>query len=484
MFNGYLAVGVEDFYDNRYELVNTGRVEAYIKNWNKRIKQQALSPAFRGSSDQCIDWYENCDECETADAIFTNGAGYILPEADPAPWYSSEVRDSDKFFGVVGLEVSGAEDSTRTATVQRAVAGGGAVSRLRYGPRTIVVRGLAVAADSCGMEVGLNWMREQYGTTIQECGNDYLWFLDCCPACATDPNSPPVGPCWPDNYAQLKSPWTIDCDGAWTPTTYGNLKGGPPDLVNYGWCAWVEIYQDLTNGLPEFACDLNDCLVPYIRNFQHARVVEGPTILNRQSLTVGEICEVEFTIACGDPTEYAPTNVVLEAQPLPPGVEWNDPAPPVVNPNPFFPPTPQRTGTAPGLELPTSWMRSTVPFTPDRVTSLGGIVPAITLVAEEQPASLVRVGVWGYEGLLGGYVLPFIPETGMVMVDAIRREVVTEYDGELRVYNGFARDFRGLAVQTLGDLDPDQEYLITIDQPLDAYVPLVVEVRAAEKGRG
>lgn len=481
MYNGYLAVGVEDYFDAKFELVNTGRVQAYIENWNKRIRQRALAPAFRGADEQCIDWYENCDECETADAIFTNGAGYILPEADPAPWYSPTVRDSEKFFGVVGLEITGAEDSTRTATVQRAVAGGGAVSRLRFGPRSIVVRGLAIAADSCGMEVGLNWLRCQYETTIEDCGNDYLWFLDCCPTCASDPNSPPVGPCWPDDYAQLESPWTIDCDGAWTPSTYAELKAGPPNLVDYGWCAWIEIYRDLTNGLPEFACDLNNCLVPYIRNFQQARVIEGPTILSRQSLTVGEIAEIEFTIACGDPHEYTPANVVFAADVLPPGEAWNDVTPPAPVLNPFFPPEPARSpGT--GIPMPTEWMRTEVPFEPARTTSLSTVVPSVLIQAESEGSGVVRVGVWDEDELVGGFAVPFVPGGGLVKVDAIRREVLTEYDGQVRTYNGFARNFQGRAVQNIGDLQAGKAYKLTFDQPADAVVPLVVEVLAAGKG--
>ena len=482
MFNGYLAIGGPAVADQQFELLNTGRVSAYIANWNLQQRQKAY-PDFRGEDCELIDWYENCDECDSADAIFTDGKGYILPQADPAPWYDPDVRDSEKFFGVVGLEITGAEDSTRSATVQRAVEGGGAVSRLRFGPRTIVVRGLAVAADSCGMEVGLNWLRCQYETQIEPCGDDYLWFLDCCPNCTTDPNAAPVGPCWPDTYGELKSPWTIDCGGAWTPTTYAELKDGPPDYTTSGWCAWVDIYRELRTGLPQFACDLNDCLVPYLRNFHTVRVTEGPIILNRQTMSgSGEIAEIEFTIVCGDPHEYTPENVVIGAEPLPAWTGWVDPPVPAPANNPFLPPTTFARGPGNGMDMPTEWERSTVVVAPPRRTSLSGMVPSILLYAEAAAASIVRVGVWDDDVLVGGFAVPFVPEGGIVKVDSVMRQVVTEYAGEIVTYNGFARNFEGRAVTTFEDLQAGKQYTLTFDQPKGEAVPLIIEVMAAEKG--
>jgi hypothetical protein len=482
MHNGYLSLGGSDFATNQFELVNTGRVQAYIQNWNRRVRQGS-------ENGECIDWYQNCDECDSADAIFTNGRGYVLPQVDPAPWYDPNVRDSAKFFGVVGLEITGAEDSTRTATVRTSLTGGGAISRLRYGPRTLVVRGLAVAADACGLEVGLNWMRCQYETTTVDCGQDFLWFLDCCPDCVSDPNSPPVGPCWPDTYAQLKSPWTIDCGGAWTPPTYGDLRNGPQEYITSGWCAWAQIYYELRVGLPEFACDLRGCLLPYIRNFQSVRVVEGPTVLRRQSLSNGEIAEVEFTVACGDPHEYSPTITVHAYQGLPAPVSFVDDLPPAPAPPA---PDPFATGVSAPLsrrsipddfEMPTEWLRSTINVTIPPKAAHPTVVPSILVSSDQGESGPVRVGIRDKTGkLVAGFTLPFVPRDGVVLVDTMKRDVLAEAPGRmLSSARSFLRSYEGTRLAEFPEMAPGS-YVVEFDQAANKAAPLSVEFRAATKG--
>ena len=378
MYTGYLAIGGESLDMDRFELLNNGRVAAYIDNWNRKIVQNA-GPL---DSPQCIDWFNSCDVCPSVDLVFTDGQGYILPEVDPAPWYSPTVKDSEKFFGVIALEVTGQDDSTRTASVQPSVAGGGAVSRLRFGPRTIVVRGLAVAADDCGMEVGLNFLRCQYETQITDCGRDLLWFLSCCPDCAPKGPAPdPVGPCWASNYDELGpgSPPAECPPDTWWPTTYGELEVGPPN--NDQWCRWVQIYRELRDGLPQFGCDVADCLVPTLRNFQGVRITSGPTVLSRRSMSGGgEIAEIEFTIACADPVLYTPIGA-YQSEMLEPGDPYVDPVVPPQPINPF------KTGAGPAFG---SAAGDSVAV---RVATHDGGVHAGTPVGPERPGSGVRVGV-------------------------------------------------------------------------------------------
>lgn len=490
MFNGYMALGGDDVLDvgEVFELMNSGRVEAYMDNWNKLQRQNG--------SERCLSAIQPCDQCNSVDEIFTNGRGYFLPQSDPAPWYDPAVDDSEKFFGVLGLEVTGAEDSTRSATVQPSVVGGGAVSRLRFGARTIVVRGLAVAADSCGLEVGLNWLRFQYGTEVNECGSDYLWFLDCCPDCDVDEDEPPVGPCWPETYAEMKGPWTIECDDAWVPTTYGDLRDGPPDNDplpgGSGWCAWASIYRDLDTGLPAFACNLQDCLVPYIRNFQQVRVTEGPTILDRYNLSDGSsVAEIEFTIACGDPTEYTPT------APLIPGVAAFDGGEAVVEvddeggmllavsePNPFRQTSkrPVPRGPSNKLDLPPMWDRVEYQLERDRRTRLPYLVPSVLVYAEEEASGPVRVGVWQDGDLVSGFTIPFVPQGGVVRHDSKAREVITDYQGDVTRNRAWARDFTGEKTAPFMELRNGESYTLTVDQEQGAAVPLIVEIGLAEKG--
>jgi len=479
MYQGYMALGGATLQEQTFELINTMRVQRYVENWNRKVRQNG--------EDDCLSFMENCDDCDSAEFLFTDGEGYFLPEIDPAPWYDPTIRDSDKFFGVMGLEVQGAEDSTRTASVEASVEGGGAISRLRFGPREIIVRGLAVAADSCGMEVGLNWMRCQYEIEIEECGKDYLWFLDCCPICATDPNAPPVGPCWPDTYEELAT-GPLDCPPAtcWI-ANYNEFVIGPNagGYESCGWCAWIGTYSQVLDGLPQFACDVSECLVPYLRQFQSVRVTEGPIILNRQTMpSGGEIAEVEFTVACGDPHEYTVEVAVAGVQPIGPTVQVSDPPPDVPVVNPFFPPSASSIprGPSTGLVLPTVWERSTIPFVPERRTSLSETVPGIMLAAVDTQVGPVRVGVWKGGELVSGYVLPFIPATGLVKVDSKARRITTEYDGESRTLNGFARRWDGDGFAPWAELETGEAYTVTVDQPVGESVELLVELLAAEKG--
>jgi hypothetical protein len=391
------------------------------------------------------------------------------------------VKDSEKFFGVIALEVTGQDDSTRTASVQPSVAGGGAISRLRFGPRTIVVRGLAVAADDCGMEVGLNFLRCQYETTVNDCGRDLLWFLSCCPDCVGNPNSPAVGPCWADTYDQLGpgSPPAECPPGTWWPETYQQLVDGPPDTTQ--WCRWVDNYRELRDGLPQFGCDVADCLVPTLRNFQGVRVTSGPTVLSRRSMSGGgEIAEIEFTIACADPVIYTPIEV-YRSEMLEPGDPFIDPTPLPGPSNPFKAPALPVSPNPARLPLPAEWRRTVLTFTPERRTDLTGMAPSISLAATAD-MGVVRVGVWRDSDLLGGFMLPFVPANGLVNVNAVTHQTITEYDGEVLPRNGFARNYRGQASVKWPELVPDVEYTITIDQDASMAVPFAFELAGAEKG--
>lgn len=481
MYYGYMTLGEpESISDISFELVNTMRVQSYVQNWNTKVRQD-------GESWRSIKWLEDCGNCTTAGAIFSNGAGYFLPEVDQAPWYSADVRDSEKFFGVMGLEAAGAEDSTRSATVQPSVAGGGAVSRLRFGARQIVVRGLAVAADSCGMEVGLNWLRCWYEEQIQDCGGDALWFLDCCPDCESDPNSPPVSPCWPSTYEELAN-GPADCpDGTCWLTTYEDFVLGP-NGGNYevcGWCSWIVSYQQIIDGLPEFACNITECGVPYIRQFLNVRITEGPVILNRQSMpSGGEIAEIEFTISCGDPAEYTPVVTVTAARSIGSTVAVTDEAEATGKANPFVRSTSSQIPRGPSnsLALPKTWTRAVIPYEPERVSALSGLKPNILIAAEEGQEGPVRVGVWEGEHFIDGFVLPFMPPKSTVMYDGRRREFVTEHEGRVMANNGFARSFTGGGRREFATLSPGKKYRVTVDQVEGKEVDLVVELQASEVG--
>lgn len=59
--------------------------------------------------------------------------------------------------------------------------------------------------------------------------------------------------------------------------------------------------------------------------------------------------------------------------------------------------------------------------------------------------------------------------------------MLTEFQGEARVFNGFALDYEGGRTAKFADL-PAGSYMITVDQTAGEAVPLQIEVLAAEKG--
>lgn len=499
MYNGYIALGGEFISDPSFELVNNERVQAYIQTWNSRVKQGAEELG------ECIDWLQTCDDCPPATAVWTNAEGYLYPSLDPAPWYDPEFPDSARFFGLVGLDIEGAEDSTRTATVERSAAGGGSVSRLRYGPREMVVRALAVAADDCALQIGLNWLRNQTAPddSLPACADESMYFLDCCPSCEPDDDQP-SGPCWADSYDELLN-GPADCPvGTWWPSTYQELLDGPPTLgTEEGeWCRWLLVYQELLTGLPQFACDLGECLLPHLRYFDKVRITSGPTMLQvRSTSKQGAFAEVEFTIVAADPREYA-TAFLLEYE-EPTGLRRGSSYEQVSDQEPMLMaagrapvnPFERRRNTAPSarraapnhpanIELPTEWDRRTVDVEPERNTLLPYAFQTITIAPVDAEMAETRVGVWVEGERVGGFTVPFIPSGGEVTVNSRTRMITTMYTGEESVAPGFARNFEGRSTAEWSRTPNGVPFQITVDQPQGAAVPFAMSVVSSEAGMG
>ena len=450
MYPGYIAIGTEDplkVGSQVHEVVNNNRAYAYAKEAG-------------------IDWLYDCDACPSAGVIVPGGPRFRSPIEDPAPWYRADNPDSNGFLGVIGIEVTGAENSTRQSTVTMGLTGGGIIGPSYMGPRTMVLRAIAIATDECSLQYGMTWLRTQFNTLVDPCSGDPMTFFDCCPCICEDeicwenpcwavnyrelriepscdpdywpdtysqlksgpPNDdewhswprsylqlrlappgcgsaggPPVsGPCWaqsylelrtdpkycnptywPDTYAEILTgppdtsewcdwpeqyhelswgpgcgpPSTADpggvcwpvnyheltyeppCNPDYWPTTYGEIKIGPP-ADSDEWCAWPEVYYTLRYGPPAWSCCVDECVVPYMRQFRNARVTTGPTVLSHPVMhTCGALAEIEFTIVAADPTQYTmpyvpstggTQNVVMGG-----ATRWTEPAEPEPAPDPW-----------------------------------------------------------------------------------------------------------------------------------------------------
>jgi hypothetical protein len=442
-YPGYFAIGAMPLDESlpiastSTEIVNSERAYAYAANAG-------------------ICWLERCDECPPAGVIVPGGPDFVSPIIDPAPWYDVDNPDSWGFLGVVGLDIEGVESSTRQASVTMALTGGGVIGPTYLGPRTMVVRALAIATDECSLSFGLSWLRQQYHEGDDVCGGEPVTFFDCCPCVCDDDSS--AGPCWPETYAELAA--GPSCDPDYWPDTYDDLMEGPP-VEDEEWCLWPVLYRQLVNP-PSWLCCIDACVVPYVRQFNNARVTAGPEVLSHPKMnSLGAVAEIEFTVVAAEPEPIAMPSVVASAL-IGPGELYTDPAPPAPAVDRFarggVATLPARTRT---VTTPTQWRRSTVELVADpRGPILPAQRPRITLVTT-QATGQVRLGLWRGDTRVAGYSVPYLPERSVVTIS--RRSIaVIEGEGE-RALPGFLRGWDAARWPDDATLELGA-YTLTIDQ--------------------
>lgn len=207
MYAGWLAIGPGNPLDDApyVEIVNNARAYAYARNMG-------------------ICWLQACEDCDAATMVTPGGNVFTSPGLDKAPWYDFNNPDTWGFLGVVGLDVQGDINSTRNVAVNNAVTTGGVLGPPYFGPRTLVLRCLAVAVDECSLTAGLEWLNFFAAQPSQPCLGDNLTFFDCCPCMCEDDT--PTGPCWVDVYSELKD-GPSKCEPDWWPYSYADLMTGP-----------------------------------------------------------------------------------------------------------------------------------------------------------------------------------------------------------------------------------------------------------------
>ena len=125
-----------------------------------------------------IPWLLDCGHCPGAHPVAT----YDTPSTGSvAPWYVG--GDSGQFLGVIGLDVQGADDSTRQVRVTPTLTTGGVIGPVYYGPRTLVVSGIAIASSEAGLQAGIRWMQYSFAENSSDpCVAYGLVYYDCCGA--------------------------------------------------------------------------------------------------------------------------------------------------------------------------------------------------------------------------------------------------------------------------------------------------------------
>lgn len=273
------------------EIINNVRTTTYARNMG-------------------IGWLHDCHDCDSAGEYALSGTLYDTPQTDPAPWYNPAFPDTAGFCGIFGIDVTGAEDFTSTSTVTNSLRFGGVIGSRYAGPRTLVIRALAVGDSDCAVREGFNWYRKHLFSRQKPCGDEKLTYFYCCPPmecrpddtrdpCPCEDMTTPGGPCWVNTYAELAAGPT-ECTPDWWPNTYAELRDGPPDGTD--WCHWVYQYYEITLGADKWSCGSEECVVPYIWQFYDCAVIEGPTVLERRNMpSAGAYLEFEMTLVAADP---------------------------------------------------------------------------------------------------------------------------------------------------------------------------------------
>jgi hypothetical protein len=468
VYPGWLALGSGDpIYGAPYiEIVNNARVFAYARNMG-------------------ICWLQECEDCETANQVLPGGGVYTSPGQDHAPWFDPDNPDTWGFLGVVGLDVQGDFTSTRAVTVSNAVTFGGVLGPPYFGPRTLVVRCLAVAVDECSLTAGLEWLNFFAGNPEEPCLGDNLTFFDCCPCMCEDDDA--EGQCWPNDYDSFNAGPACDTDNLW-PATYDELILGPDPSLG-PWCLWPRIYNDLNAGPPSWSCCAHSCVVPYLRQYYNAMITGGPTVIQHPKMnTSGAMAEFELTIVAANPAKHTLPDPF---SPLPPdsgGVLITDPPDPVVEPtpDPFDLPgvtsmrslarTLTRTEPLPAFTPAMQWLRRELPWHAPEGRSFSEKAPVIQIVSYSEQAEQVRIGLWAGDVRLAGWLIPFIPPNTILTIDNSRRVAIVNHSGEIRRLGAFVRDWRGDPIKYISV--PHGNYRLTIDQEVDKAVRLLLRASA------
>lgn len=226
------------------EVINTERTAAYVRNGLVPSAATVLVPY-----------------CEGIAEALSLGGPYTTPMQDAAPWYDANDPDTWDFAGLIPVEVTGLDATTRTVTVTPTIGGVGLPGRPQRGPQTIGVTAVLVGRTSEGVLAGLAWLRRTLAETCAD--NDgcaataTLETLIACPGpisrVANTDAAPivtvvtPPGP-WsagggqtfeatpdllgggfivvPDNSAQFGGPAVV-------PTPVEEVGGGAPDSPDY-----------------------------------------------------------------------------------------------------------------------------------------------------------------------------------------------------------------------------------------------------------
>jgi hypothetical protein len=388
-----------------------------------------------------LGWFTACDDCPNlAPALGDDPYQSVL--TDQPGWFDPDNPDTWAFAGFYPLDITGVDDSTRTAVVTESLLDGGVIGPVRHAARVIVISGLMLGADECAVQAGMSWLRAALlGSNCREdphCVGDELCFLSCCP---------PIDEC--------------------------DVGGDPPHFIDS----------------PNYP---GHCLDDFIRHFFRSVVTEGPTITARHAPSTGGCAwEIQFTITCGTPWAFGNSIVVYDDEKPPsdpPHIitdepNCNDAAPDgtLDYRDPFCPRVP-RAPTVPEVALqcysiPNEWARYAFPVPATAVRTWQDSVVHMELETKDDDIGVSNLRMrwysdplgWGHMssdpdcGFCGEFYILYIPPNASFVLDG-RTEQVT-----VQIGDGRKRNARAVCMATDGGpiewplISCGHAYMLTFD---------------------
>lgn len=195
MYQGYVGFG-------GVEVINVARLVAYASRG---------AVPFGTVLDPGVGPYD-------AIAAAVGDEDYRTVVLDQPGWYDPTNPDSIDFAGLLPLDITGLEGSTRRRGVTERLGDGGTATRVRATSRTIAVTALAMAVSESGLDAGISWLtgalHPPCAAGVEACGGAQLTlfsappvYCDDLPDLDADPIVTDLIP--PDGFALAGPSWAL-----------------------------------------------------------------------------------------------------------------------------------------------------------------------------------------------------------------------------------------------------------------------------------
>jgi len=442
-------------------------------------------------------WFRPGYHADDLPLMVGDGAKYISPILDDAPWTDPDDASSYDFWGAYPLSITGIEDSTRSSVVVENINDGGTPGRVRLGTKNVVFQVALLGASDCGVSYGMKWLRRLLlgtacgASAAESCAGGTLCYLDCFPQLASGSDTPSI----------------VLYDGGGSDGSGGLLiDGGSPSVTSTDDADGCDPLETCLIGArfnPE------DCLLPLLRHLRNVVFNSGPTVTAKRDTSDGSaVWTVTFTGVAGNPYEFGTEVPVIEGfmnplilDPYVPGlngiIDLNgyittdgncttpvyapvyDPHCPAVVPPPGPPSVPLGCWTA-----PTSWRRRQFTIPKELIPLWGDVVPTVSVSPLTVDVRSLRLrfyaDVSGDGSILddpcawcGDIVVSYVPFGSTLVMDGADQSIYLEVGG------GGRRRADSLLFGTDGKpftwpvLSCGFSYIVTLDLPQTQAPPSV-----------